>query len=1078
MVGAPPPPPFMPPPPPFMPPPPSSGYFGCGAPPPPAGFPPGAMMPPAGPPPHGAPPPAPGSLFPGPPPGGPLMGAPPPAPPPFGGGPPPGLPPGPPPPGPPPPGPPPGRPASGAPQGLPVERRIPPPPPAVRRRREPSPAADEPSAPAEAGDDAGDRSGGEDYNSSTQRRSRRRRGGRGGRRQREREEAMWSRAAADASGGSDDEREPERDSDVEAFLERNRIDDDACNVFRRTASELQREVMQVDVSNSNNPSATLLSRLRRLRDSKAAEEEMELFLEQSDIDENAADALRALPRELQRQVIERGKLSDCRNPSAVLKARIAQVRQGTPLCEEVEDFLQRNRIDDAARAAFHDLPLELQRRMLDMDFSQAKNPSSALIGKMKQMRSEVDTSIPPPPPAEIAMPAPPPPPVESVGAPADSVNYFLASNNISDAAGQAFRALRPELQWQIMQTDLRGCGDASAALLARIARELQGLAKASPPARPPPQHLLQASAPPPPPMGHPYGAAPPPPPMMEPPHGHFRPPAPPPGGAPPPPPPFGGQPAHAAGYPPPYMPPPAPAQAPPPPPHDAAPPPPPPRDRYRNDRVRPDSSVQEYPDVEEFLARNFIDASASSALRQLDRDGQKWVLKRDISTMRNPSAGLIALIRKARDPELRAEPEARHESEVAELSDKQAGELGEFLYKCDIDEQAADVMRASGWDICKKIIDHGDIEGAKNPFALVVNLVKRLKQGHDIRRRPRDEDTFAEDDAQQAMQDEEDQVNTTQTADTCDPVIEEYLQRHGVDAEIRQAMLELPPERQRQVMQVDLSHASNPASALGARIYRIRAYIGQPLDSDVTIGRADEPVEPPAKARRTLASQDNNGGIENAARRQDGDPSLHEHSAYRESSHASKDQAVTRTEDSYVYAGRQRMRGRAIASTSDPGNAERSSWSYNSYTNALPQSNVESAASDDGVAAVEVPSKVDAEKDTGADAAKSHVIQANSKVVGGGRALFSLQRCRGRNSHAAAVDDLPAEVVLREGCRRMVFGRSASCDVIIPLLQLSKSHAQLHLQETGRPSEYALMIEDISSNVFLTAADSIDRLTP
>lgn len=56
--------------------------------------------------------------------------------------------------------------------------------------------------------------------------------------------------------------------------------------------------------------------------------DVEGFLASSPIDPEAADRLRALPPRLQQAVIRRGPVSDTRNPSAVLIARVRDAEQG------------------------------------------------------------------------------------------------------------------------------------------------------------------------------------------------------------------------------------------------------------------------------------------------------------------------------------------------------------------------------------------------------------------------------------------------------------------------------------------------------------------------------------------------------------------------------------------------------------------------------------------------------------------------------------------------------------------------------------------------------------------------------
>jgi len=63
--------------------------------------------------------------------------------------------------------------------------------------------------------------------------------------------------------------------------------------------------------------------------SRRIEQEVEAFIEESGIDERAADALRSTNAEIQRAVMQRGDLRDARNPSSAVLGRIRDAQQGT-----------------------------------------------------------------------------------------------------------------------------------------------------------------------------------------------------------------------------------------------------------------------------------------------------------------------------------------------------------------------------------------------------------------------------------------------------------------------------------------------------------------------------------------------------------------------------------------------------------------------------------------------------------------------------------------------------------------------------------------------------------------------------
>jgi len=151
---------------------------------------------------------------------------------------------------------------------------------------------------------------------------------------------------------------------VEDYIMRHGIDDSVANALRNLSHEGQRQIINSDLSNCRNPSAVLLSRIRAVETQVAARsavmlparpppppmtprppllpavqyrsqtpsalvggsgESPEAFIQRHNLDQEAAQAMRALPPELQRQVMERGELINCRNPSKVLISRIRQL---------------------------------------------------------------------------------------------------------------------------------------------------------------------------------------------------------------------------------------------------------------------------------------------------------------------------------------------------------------------------------------------------------------------------------------------------------------------------------------------------------------------------------------------------------------------------------------------------------------------------------------------------------------------------------------------------------------------------------------------------------------------------------
>ena len=105
----------------------------------------------------------------------------------------------------------------------------------------------------------------------------------------------------------------------------------------------------------------------------------ETFLGQYDLDQDAADALRALRPDLQQRVMRRGKLSG-KDLSGVLMARVKQAALAAAAPQDdghfwtssVEKFLaeQSEEVDEGAADALRELSRELQQQVMELDGTQ------------------------------------------------------------------------------------------------------------------------------------------------------------------------------------------------------------------------------------------------------------------------------------------------------------------------------------------------------------------------------------------------------------------------------------------------------------------------------------------------------------------------------------------------------------------------------------------------------------------------------------------------------------------------------------------------------------------------------------
>lgn len=222
----------------------------------------------------------------------------------------------------------------------------------------------------------------------------------------------WADVEGGAEGSIDD---ASLLQDVEAYLERNRINSSAAKVLREADYEVARIVVEKDLSNCRNPSAVLLSRIervkadvanggaaspprapasrlaarersrspRRARDS----EDVEDFIRQEALDDRASNELRALTEDQQRQVID-SYTGNARNPSAVVYSKIQSVKARVETANAAEDYIARNGIDEECAGRLRELAPELQEQIVQTDLVNCRNPSAVLLSRIKQIEAQ------------------------------------------------------------------------------------------------------------------------------------------------------------------------------------------------------------------------------------------------------------------------------------------------------------------------------------------------------------------------------------------------------------------------------------------------------------------------------------------------------------------------------------------------------------------------------------------------------------------------------------------------------------------------------------------------------------------
>uniref|UniRef100_A0A7S4RLN9 Uncharacterized protein n=1 Tax=Alexandrium monilatum TaxID=311494 RepID=A0A7S4RLN9_9DINO len=132
-----------------------------------------------------------------------------------------------------------------------------------------------------------------------------------------------------------------------------------------------------------------------------------------------------------------------------------------PTKDEIEDFLKANDVDERAAADLRDCPPDVQRRALARgDLSSARNPSAALLARIRDARVEVRGGGS----GGIYMGG------TGVGLPSTkAIEDFIQDNRIGDSAAKTLRESSPTVKRAVLACgNLSGNQDPSTELLARI----------------------------------------------------------------------------------------------------------------------------------------------------------------------------------------------------------------------------------------------------------------------------------------------------------------------------------------------------------------------------------------------------------------------------------------------------------------------------------------------------------------------------------------------------------------------------------------------------------------------------------
>mmetsp|Transcript_61046 Transcript_61046/g.181889 ORF Transcript_61046/g.181889 Transcript_61046/m.181889 type:complete len:492 (+) Transcript_61046:42-1517(+) len=271
-------------------------------------------------------------------------------------------------------------------------------------------------------------------------------------------------------GGSGKAYPPEA---VEEFIMTYNLDDKAAQALRELPPVHQGSIIEIELTNTRNPSAVVCSRIASLptAPSSAAPDAVEAYIQEFGLDDKCASELRSITPYEQQQVIE-ARPSNARNPSAVVISRIQAVKQQQQLPNTVEEYLVRNGIDASVSSMVRALAPEAQRQIISSDLSNCRNPSAVLMSRVRSMDTQfVATPVTTPRAIpRVTSPAA----FQAAGAADDSTEGFIMRNKIDMEAAQALLSLLPHQQREITQRgDLSNCRNPSKVLLSRI-REIGG----------------------------------------------------------------------------------------------------------------------------------------------------------------------------------------------------------------------------------------------------------------------------------------------------------------------------------------------------------------------------------------------------------------------------------------------------------------------------------------------------------------------------------------------------------------------------------------------------------------------------
>ncbi|CAE8590103.1 unnamed protein product, partial [Polarella glacialis] len=209
--------------------------------------------------------------------------------------------------------------------------------------------------------------------------------------------------APEEEEGMEDEMSQGLEVDTEAYLASHGIDEQAADALRALDPELKAEIIKTEITNSRNPSAVLLSRIDRIKR------------------EGSSQGSRGPPPMATQQPMHR--------PAGIVPPTRVQQRSRSPRkghgkgfpeavirsSPEVEEFIYRLGLDVKVAAELRALPPQGKQVIITTDLTNARNPSAVVHSRIQSIR-EWDAH-------------------------SQAVEAYLQRNQVDEGAAAALRAL-------------------------------------------------------------------------------------------------------------------------------------------------------------------------------------------------------------------------------------------------------------------------------------------------------------------------------------------------------------------------------------------------------------------------------------------------------------------------------------------------------------------------------------------------------------------------------------------------------------------------------------------------------------